>query len=200
MTFYADLPARRLVQVLSDLGVLAWCAVWVWLGRLVHSQVMGLAAPGRELTSAGAGFRTRMEGASDSVDGLPLLGDRVAVPFRAAAQTGADLESTGRNLVSAVEQLALLLGWTTALLPILLVGGAWLARRGRFVRRATAARRFIDADADLDLFALRAMSRQPMHRLARISDDPAGAWRRGEADTVRALAALELRDAGLRLP
>jgi hypothetical protein len=68
------------------------------------------------------------------------------------------------------------------------------------VRRATAAQRFIDSAADLDLFALRAMARQPMTRLAAISDDPSGAWRRGEEATIRALALLELRDSGLRPP
>nr|MBA2464268.1 hypothetical protein [Nocardioidaceae bacterium] len=53
---------------------------------------------------------------------------------------------------------------------------------------------------DLDLFALRAMAHQPLHRLARISEDPAGAWRARDTDVVRALAELELRDAGLTPP
>ena len=51
---------------------------------------------------------------------------------------------------------------------------------------------------DLDLFALRALAHQPLHRLAAISDDPARAWREQDADLVGRLAALELRDAGLR--
>ena len=41
---------------------------------------------------------------------------------------------------------------------------------------------------------------QPMHRLARISDDPAGAWRRRDAAVVRRLAELELRTVGLEPP
>ena len=53
---------------------------------------------------------------------------------------------------------------------------------------------------DLDLFALRALAHQPLHRLARISDDPAGACRRGERATVVALARLELSEVGLRPP
>ncbi len=85
-------------------------------------------------------------------------------------------------------------------MPILLVVGIWLFVRIRFARRATAAQRFIDANEDLDLFALRAMARQPMHRLARISADPAGAWRAREPVTVRRLAELELRTSGLRPP
>ena len=44
------------------------------------------------------------------------------------------------------------------------------------------------------------MANQPMPRLAKISDDPAGAWRRGELDVIHALALLELRDSGLRPP
>jgi hypothetical protein len=44
------------------------------------------------------------------------------------------------------------------------------------------------------------MANQPMPRLARVSDDPAGAWRRGDRDIIRALALLELKEAGLRPP
>ena len=60
--------------------------------------------------------------------------------------------------------------------------------------------RFLDEGADLDLFALRAMAHQPLHVLARVDPDPAGAWRRGEPDVVDRLARLELRSAGLRPP
>ena len=84
--------------------------------------------------------------------------------------------------------------------PILIVGATWFVLRLRFVRRASAAQQFIDAAPDLDLFALRAMANQPMPRLAKISDDPAGAWRRGELDVIHALALLELKDSGLRPP
>jgi hypothetical protein len=70
----------------------------------------------------------------------------------------------------------------------------------RFARRAGAARRLVDAAPHLDLFALRAMAHQPMHVLARISDDPAGAWRRGDRDVIRALATRELASVGLRPP
>jgi hypothetical protein len=70
-------------------------------------------------------------------------------------------------------------------------------RRAAFVRRASAGRRLVDSAADLDLFALRALAHQPLHRLAAISDDPARAWRERDRTVVARLAALELRDAGL---
>ncbi|MFW5469646.1 hypothetical protein ACOCJ4_06320 [Knoellia sp. CPCC 206435] len=200
MKLYADLPGRRLVQILADVSLLAWVALWAWVGGRVHDVTMALAEPGRRLESAGSGFRETMTGAGDGVDDLPILEDRVAGPFRSAAGAGTDIEQAGADLVGAVERLAVLLGWTTALVPILVVGIWWAVARGRFVRRASAAQRFIDADDDLDLFALRAMANQPMAALARVSSDPSGAWRRGDRETIRALALLELRDSGLAPP
>lgn len=200
MKLYADLPARRTLQLLSDVLVVCWTALWVWVGRLVHDTTMALAAPGHRLEEAGAGFRERMSSAAGSVDDLPLLDDRLAAPFRSAAGTGTDLETTGRQIVDGVTTLATVLGWVTAVVPVVLVLATWLWLRARFVRRATAAQRFIDSAADLDLFALRAMAKQPMARLARISEDPVGAWRTGDRAVVDALADLELRTVGLHAP
>ncbi|MBM6403899.1 hypothetical protein JQN72_06535 [Phycicoccus sp. CSK15P-2] len=200
MKLYSDIPTRRVAQVVADLGVVLWVWLWVEVGTRVYDTTLRLAEPGRQLESAGTGFRGRMTEAGDSVDDLPLLDDRIATPFRSAAGVGTDIEAAGRDLVDAVERTALVLGVTLAAAPILLVAGTWLVLRWRFVRRATAARRFVDSAPDLDLFALRAMANQPMPRLARISDDPAGAWRRGDSEVVRALAVLELKESGLRPP
>lgn len=200
MKLYSDIPARRLAQVGSDVGIVLWVALWVRVAGRVHDTTMLLAEPGRDLAGAGASFRGTMTTAGDGVDDLPLLQDRVATPFRSAAGVGSDIEQVGTDLVSAVEQVALVLAVTTALVPVLIVGLFWFVLRLRFVRRAGAAQRFIDSAPDLDLFALRAMAKQPMPRLAAISDDPAGAWRRGETDVIHALALLELRESGLRPP
>ncbi|MGL4743274.1 MAG: hypothetical protein ACRCXL_02630 [Dermatophilaceae bacterium] len=200
MTFYSDLPVRRLRQVTADLGILLWTTFWVRVGAWVHDATLQLAEPGRRLADAGSGFRGTMTTAGDSVDDLPVLRDRVATPFRSVAGVGSDLEDAGAGLVDAVERLALVLTVTTVLAPVVTAGAVWLRARWRFIRQASAAQRLVDADADLDLFALRAMANQPMARLAAITDDPAGAWRRRDREVVRALAVLELRDAGLRPP
>jgi hypothetical protein len=197
---YSDIPARRLVQVAADVGIVLWVVLWVRAAQRVHATTMELAGPGRDLAGAGSSFRGTMNSAGDGVDDLPLLEDRVATPFRSAAGVGTELEQVGNDLVTAVENLARVLAVTTVLVPVLIVGLVWLVLRLRFVRRAGAAQRFIDAAPDLDLFALRAMANQPMPRLARISDDPAGAWRRGDADVVHALGLLELKECGLRPP
>jgi hypothetical protein len=200
MKLYADLPGRRTVQMLSDIGVFAWLALWAWVGRTVHDATLQLAGPGRTLQGAGSGFREQMGQAGASVSEVPLVGDRLAAPFERAGSAGTTIEQAGTDLVRAVTDLANVLGWVTALVPIVLVVFVWALLRGRFVRRATAAQRYIDAAADLDLFALRAMAGQPMRKLAQISDDPAGAWRRRDPATIHALAVLELKDSGLRPP
>ena len=99
-----------------------------------------------------------------------------------------------------MDTLAQWLALAVALIPILVLLWLYLPQRIAFVRRATAGQRFLDAGADLDLFALRAMAHQPLHVLARVDPDPAGAWRRGEPEVIGQLARLELRSVGLRAP
>lgn len=200
MKLYADLPARRVTQILADALMLAWVLGWVRAGFAVHEATMRLAAPGRRLEGAGRGFREKLSTAGDGVDDLPVLGDRVSTPFRDASGAGTSIEDAGADLVGAVERLATTLGWVTAVTPVLVVGVFWLGARLRFARRAGSAQALVDSVDDLDLFALRAMTHQPLSRLAAISDDPAGAWRRGDADVIHELAVLELADCGLRPP
>jgi hypothetical protein len=180
--------------------MLLWASVWAWAGRVVYDATMTLAGPGLRLESAGSGFREQMAQAGNALRGVPLVGDQLSAPLEKAGGAGTTLQQAGADLVTAVTTLATILGWVTALVPILVVGLVWAFVRLRFVRRASAAQRFIDSAADLDLFALRAMAGQPMHRLAAISADPTGAWRRGDQATIRSLAELELRDSGLHLP
>lgn len=200
MKLYADLPGRRALQMVADLGLLGWLALCAWAGRAVHDAILGLGRPGVQLQGAGSAFRERMDQAGGRVANLPLVGDRISAPFHDVAGVGGNIEDAGSQLVAAVTHLANVLGWVTALVPVIMVASVWALLRGRFVRRASAAQRFIDDAADLDLFALRAMTTQPMRKLARISEDPTGQWRRGDPQTIRALALLELRDSGLRPP
>jgi hypothetical protein len=162
--------------------------------------VMLLARPGEEIESAGNGLADRLRDAGDAVGDAPLLGDELESPFAGAGDAADELAGAGTSQVEAVQQLADWLAFAVGAIPILLALAVYLPLRWRFVREATAGQRFVDATADLDLFALRALTRQPMHRLARISDDPAAAWRAQDPVVVRRLATLELRDVGLRPP
>jgi hypothetical protein len=198
MKLFADTPLRRTLQVLADLLFVAWLVLWVWIGTAVHDGTAQLAEPARQTDSAATSMAEQLRDAGGQLGEAPLVGDELAVPFDRAADASDGIAAAGRDTVEAVEQLALLLGLSVALIPILIVSAIHLPLRWRFIRQATAGARFIDASEDLDLFALRALANQPMHVLGRISDDPAGAWRARDPDVVRRLAALELADAGLR--
>ena len=200
MKLYADAPGRQARQVLGDLLLVLWVAVWVKLALVVRDATLALAAPGEQIESAGAGLAGKLRDAGSTVGGLPLVGDEVRGPFDGAGDAADQIAAAGTAQVEAVHTLAFWLALAVGSVPILVLLAVYLPLRWRFVREATAGKRFIDASADLDLFALRAMSNQPMHRLARISDDPVRAWRERDAPVVRALAALELRDSGLAPP
>jgi hypothetical protein len=198
--FYAHSPARRTRQIVADVLMLLWIGVWVYAGRQVHDTVQALRAPADSITSAGRSVNGALTGAGDQAGQIPLVGDQLRTWLTQAAGSGTTLEQAGTSMADTVETLALGLGLATALVPILAVLCVWLWVRVRFVRNATRSQRFIDAGEDLDLFALRAMATQPMRTLAKVSDDPAGAWRRQDRDVIRRLALLELRDQGLRPP
>jgi len=197
---YAATLTRRTRQILSDGLMHLWIGLWVYAGRQVHDIVDRLRAPADSITSAGQSVNGALTGAGDQAGQIPLVGDQLKTWLTQAAGSGTTLQAAGTSMADTVDQLALGLGLAAALVPIVVVLVVWLYVRIRFVRNAIQSQRFIDAGEDLDLFALRAMATQPMRALARVSDDPAGAWRRQDRDVIRSLALLELRDQGLRPP
>lgn len=198
MKLYPELPARRMLQVVGDLVVIGWAVLWALLGLAVHDATVQLADPGHRVTSASVALAGRLHDSGQVVGDLPLVGDAASEPFDRASDAANELADAGRAQVRAAERLALWLGWSVALIPILGALLLYLPSRVRFVRRAAAGRVLVDSAADLDLFALRALAHQPLSRLAAISDDPAAAWRQKDTETVRRLAALELAAVGLR--
>jgi len=200
MRIYAAAPARATRQIVADLLFVLWLVLWVWMAVTVHDTTMLLAGPGRQTEESATALSEKLRDAGGSLDDLPLVGDGISTPFDEAAQASDGIAAAGRAQVEAVEDLAFWLGLAVGAIPILVVAAFYLPLRWRFIRRASAGQRYVDAVEDLDLFALRALARQPMHVLAKISDDPAGAWRRRDPVITRTLAELELRASGLRPP
>jgi len=194
MRWYAETPALRNRQILSDLGVLLWSLLWLRIGTAVHGAVMKLAAPGRQLEDAGNSLSGGLSDAAGKAGGVPLVGDGLRSPLDAAAGAGKALAGAGIAQQDAVSALALLLGVVIVLLPVLYVVGRWLPGRMRWGREASAA---ASLRGDVELLALRAATRLPMSSLARLGPEPVGRWRRGEPGAAEALAALELRELGL---
>ena len=200
MKLYADAPIRRTLQVLGDVLLVVWVYAWVRTALAVRDATLSLAAPGEQISAAGTGLADQLRAAGDRVGEVPLVGDDVRAPFDGAGAAADRLAAAGDAQVAAVETLAFWLALVVGAIPVLLAAAIHLTVRWRFVRAASAGQRFVDSSDDLDLFALRAMARQPLHRLARITDDPAGAWRRRDPEVVHRLAALELRHSGLSVP
>ena len=200
MKLYSDTRVRRFGQVVGDLMLVGWVWACVELGLLVYRVTDALGAPGRKAAEAGDGLAGDLRRLSEPIGKVPAVGDQLRSPIDSAAGAAGKMAQAGRDQAHAVEQLAYVLAGVTIGLPVLFAVLIWVPRRIRFARRATAAQRFIDNAADLDLFALRAMANQPMHKLAKISADPVTAWRDGDREVVTALATLELRATGLKPP
>ncbi len=198
MRILATISRPRLVRhLVQDLLLIGWVACWVRVGVWTHDLLAVLRQPADRLGSVGAGLDRQLGAAASAAGDLPLVGARLGTPFEAMRGPTRELQATAGQLSEQVEHLATVLGWVSAAVPILVVVAIWVWRRARFWRLARVTAALVDADADLDLFALRALVHQPVHRLARISADPAEAWRRREPAVLRQLAELELGSAGL---
>ena len=197
MKIYADSTPRGAAQLLGDLLLVVWVVVWVRLALVVRDVTLALAEPGERISDAASGLADQLRAAGEGISSVPLVGDDVSAPFVGAGDAADDVASAAQAQVEAVADLAFWLAVAVGAIPVLLALAIYLPMRLRFVREATAGQRFVDSADDLDLFALRALARQPMHRLARVSHDPVGAWRDRDPDVVRRLAELELRASGL---
>lgn len=194
---YATTPVRMTGQVISDVLAAAWITLWVMVGLAVHHAIAAIAGVGRQVNDSASGLSDNLNSAGDSADRIPLVGDTVAKPLRAASEAALDLAGAGQNLDSTATWLAVLLAIAVAAPPILAVGMPWLFMRIRFFRRKWTVIALAQTPAGEQLLALRALANRPLRRLTEVSPDPVGAWRRQDPDAVRGLAALELRSAGV---
>ncbi|SCF45293.1 hypothetical protein [Micromonospora mirobrigensis] len=198
MKIYADRFPTAARQFLTDLLVVAWVYAAVRFALWLHDLVEKLAVPGRKLEGAGTGLADNLADAGGKVGRVPLVGDELTAPFTRAAEAARSVAEAGRDQQDLVGQLALALTVAVLIFPLGLVLFGWLPLRLRWMRRAGAAKSLAAAPAGRDLLALRALTGQPLGRLARIAPDVAEAWRRGDDATLDALAALELRRLGLK--
>jgi hypothetical protein len=200
MGIYARRPGRFLGQLTADLFVLLWGIAWGMTGSFVHDSINTVAEPARKAAGSADQISAQLRDAGAAAGQLPAIGEELRRPFDTAADSVGQLRESAARQVASIEHVADIAGWLVFLIPVVILLALWLPLRIRFFLRARAAQQFIDSSADLDLFALRAMASQPMHVLARISDDPVEAWRAGDRQVIRSLAEVELRRNGLRLP
>jgi hypothetical protein len=145
------------------------------------------------------GVAQNLNSAGDSTDDVPLIGDTLAKPLRAASHAALDIAGAGHSLDTTASWLAWVLALAVAAPPILFVAMPWLFLRIRFFRRKWTAITLASTFAGEQLLALRALANRPLPKLAAIHQDPVGAWRNDDTIAIRGLAALELRSAGVRI-
>lgn len=194
---YATTPARLAGQLLSDLLVATWIALWVAIGLAVHHAVAAIASVGTQVSDGANGIADNLDSAGDSAHRIPLVGDAMSKPLRAASEAAVDLAGAGQNLHSTATWLAVLLAIAVASPPILAIGMPWLFLRIRFFRRKWTVIALAHTPAGEQLLALRALANRPLRRLTEVTPDPVGAWRREDLTALHGLAELELRSAGV---
>jgi hypothetical protein len=197
MRLYSDLPRPRALQIAGDLVALVVLVLGIAAAVALHGAIAALEDIGSSVARSGNGFATTLGDIGRQLGGVPLIGGGIRAPFDAASGAGTTLAGAGTDWVTGVERVATLVGWTVALLVLLLVLAAWVRPRvAGALRRGAVAR----LAGDPDLLALRALTGRPSRALASVGPDAAAAWRRGDQEVVRRLAAIALRDAGLRSP
>ena len=167
---------RALWQVVADLVAIGTIVAAVWISQQVRDAIASLGVFGTQIEDAGTGFSTTLTDAGEALAQVPFVGEGIAQPFVEASGSADDLAAAGVALRSAVDALATAVGTALWLLPVLLLVLIWLIPRLRFATRAGASKRFAATREGRDLLALRT------------ADQP----------SLDALAALELRSAGVR--
>ncbi len=200
MSWYSDFAPRRARQIVADAVALTVVTLAIIAGVVVRNTIAALGGVFVGLQDAGAGFEGTMGEIGETLGGVPLIGHGIRGPFDQAAGAGVAIADAGRTGQAVVETIATIAGLGFTLAPIALVLLVWLWPRIRFARRATETRALLRLEDGEQLLALRALDDASAAELARISPRVVSAWRAGDAPVVRALAALEARTSGVRLP
>ncbi len=200
MRLYARSPVLRGRQVLADVGLLAWLVLWVAVARVVHGAVLVLAEPGRAVEDLGSSVADSMGSAADAARDVPVVGDELSTPFDALGDAGGSVGGAGQAAQDAVGTLATVLAVVLVALPVGWLVLRWLPWRLGWLRDARAAERLLAGTPDLELLAARAVATAPLPALAGLPAGTGAAWRAGDPDATRRLAALELSRLGVPAP
>ncbi|KLO29850.1 hypothetical protein [Mycobacterium haemophilum] len=196
---YATTPGRLTAQLFSDVAVVVWTAVWALVGVAVYDAISTIADAGAQVENGAHGIAGNLASASHGMQLIPVLGNAVSKPLTLASAAALDIADAGHSLDTTARWLAVLLALAVVALPILMAVVPWLFLRLRFFRRKWTVTTLAATPAGEQLLALRALTRRSPSKLAAVSADPVGGWRRDDPGTIRGLAALELRSAGITL-
>lgn len=184
---YAQQPRVRNRQIVRDAVVAGWCLFWIRIGQWIFDFISRLGGVGHSLQNTS-------ERVSGGVDDLPGLLRSVGGPFNSISD---GLNNAGTAQVNAVHDIALFFALLVSLGAIVPVLTVHVARRLIWMRRVSAIIALSHSPHFAKLMAERALLRQPLYKLASVSQDPVEDIKNGE---YSALAALELADSGVKAP
>ena len=92
---YASRPHRLAFQLISDIVVIGWAVLWVWIGLAVHHAISTIGAAGREVENGANGIAGNLQSAGHSTSKVPLIGDALGKPLSAAADAARDIAGRG---------------------------------------------------------------------------------------------------------
>jgi hypothetical protein len=186
----------RWIRVL-DATLVAWIAVWIWLGIAIGHEVSNLSSMSDTAVTAGRAVQVTGQ-ALKNLEQLPFVGERIASVDRQIEAAGASAVASGQQGRDSIERLAVLLSVAIAVIPsvpILALYVPFRVSRFRDVRTIGRAARRAGSDPAFEEFlARRAAENLPYHRLREVTPNP---WRDLEEGRFRPLARAELTRLGL---
>lgn len=195
--FGAHLPVGSWAFFIDAL-MIGWTAAWIGLGVAVASEVEGLANLSDTVVRVG-GAVIESGRALQSLESLPLVGERVRAPADEIQAAGARAIESGRSSRESVENLSTLLGLAIGLIPSLPLLAFYLPLRLSLLRErrwlAMALREHGDDPAFREFLARRAETHLSLWQLRRVTDEP---WRNLAEGTWEPLVDAELARFGLR--
>lgn len=196
---YATTPGRLAAQLFSDFAIFLWTALWLLVGTAVYDAISTIAEAGAQVETGANGVAGNLASAGHGAQHIPVVGDAVSKPLTSASEAALDIAAAGHSLDTTASWLAVLLALAVVAVPLLIVVVPWLLLRLRFFRRKWTVTGLAATPAGEQLLALRALTNRQPRKLVAVSADPVGGWRREDPATIRALAALELRAAGIAM-
>jgi hypothetical protein len=196
---YASTPGRLLAQLFSDVVIVVWTAIWLLVGTAVYDAISTIAEAGQQVENGTHSIAGNLASAGHGAQHIPIVGDDVSKPLSSASDAAVEIASALHELDTTAGWLAILLALAVVAPPILIADLPWLYLRLRFFRRKLTVTALAASPAGEQLLALRALTNRAPAKLAAISADPVGGWRHQDPVTIRALAALELRSAGIMI-
>jgi hypothetical protein len=186
--------SARAMRVLN-VAIALWAVVWIGIAAYTAYEVAALRTLSQ--TIAKAGTATVSTGhALAALNGIPFVGSKIGGLAAQAIAAGASARASGGSLATTIDQLAVLLGISIALIPTVPLLALYVPLRLSWRRDRRSIRRAAsqwDGEPGLETFlARRALATLPFHELRALGYDGTE-----ESASTAELAAAELRRLGL---